>query len=87
MRHPMTMESSVAFGSRRLRYICKQIDPALYDLLFGKCQAPDGTPLGKPPGGSRKAADVHSALLAAEPHATRERDGPQAKQRRSEDRR
>jgi len=59
-----------------LDYIWKQIDPALYDLLFGKRRAPDGTPLGKPPGGSSKAADVYSALAAIEPHATHERSGP-----------
>jgi AAA domain/TrwC relaxase len=44
-----------------------------YDLLFGQRNAPDGTPLGRPPNGSRKAADVYEALLAAEPHATAER--------------
>jgi hypothetical protein len=44
-----------------------------YDLLFGKRQAPDGTPLGRPPDGGRKAADLYEALLAAEPHATAER--------------
>ncbi len=41
-----------------------------YDLLFGKRQAPDGTPLGRPPDGGRKAADLYAQLLAAEPHAT-----------------
>jgi conjugative relaxase-like TrwC/TraI family protein len=44
-----------------------------YDLLFGERRAPDGTPLGKPPGNGRKAADVYAGLLAAEPHATAER--------------
>jgi conjugative relaxase-like TrwC/TraI family protein len=44
-----------------------------YDLLFGKRQAPDGTPLGRPPNGGRKAADLYAALLASEPHATAER--------------
>jgi len=44
-----------------------------YDALFGKRQAPDGTPLGRPPSGGRKAADLYKALLAAEPHATAER--------------
>ena len=33
-------------------------------------QAPDGTPLGRPPDGGRKAADLYARLLAAEPHAT-----------------
>src|ERR1700722_4239673 len=44
-----------------------------YDLLFGEHKAPDGTPLGKPTGSGRKAADIYSQLLAAEPHATAER--------------
>jgi hypothetical protein len=46
-----------------------------YDLLFGGRKAPDGTPLGRPPGSGRKAADVYAWLLAAEPHATAERKG------------
>src|SRR5580700_7256570 len=44
-----------------------------YDLLFGEHKAPDGTQLGKPPGGRRKAADIYTKLLEAEPHATAER--------------
>src|SRR5580700_6664204 len=44
-----------------------------YDLLFGQRKAPDGTPLGRPPNGGRKAADLYAQLLAAEPHATAER--------------
>jgi conjugative relaxase-like TrwC/TraI family protein len=44
-----------------------------YDLLFGEHKAPDGTLLGRPPGGGRKAADIYAGLLAAEPHATAER--------------
>ena len=44
-----------------------------YDLLFGERKAPDGTPLGRPPGSGRKAADLYAKLLAAEPHATAER--------------
>jgi hypothetical protein len=44
-----------------------------YDLLFGYRRAPDGTPLGRPPGGKLKAAEVYAQLLAAEPHATAER--------------
>src|ERR1700691_192020 len=40
-----------------------------YDLLFGQRKAPDGTPLGKPPDGGRKIAEVYARLLAAEPHA------------------
>jgi conjugative relaxase-like TrwC/TraI family protein len=44
-----------------------------YDLLFGQRKAPDGTPLGRPPGNGRRAADLYAKLLAAEPHATAER--------------
>jgi hypothetical protein len=44
-----------------------------YDLLFGERKALDGTPLGRPPGNGRKAADIYARLLAAEPHATAER--------------
>ena len=44
-----------------------------YDLLFGQRKAPDGTPLGRPPGNGRKAADIYARLLAAEPHATADR--------------
>ena len=51
----------------------QRVDREPYDLLFGKRQAPDGTPLGRPPGSGRKAAEVYKALLAAEPHATAER--------------
>ena len=51
----------------------RRIERQPYDLLFGKRQAPDGTPLGRPPASGRKAAEVYRALLAAEPHATAER--------------
>ena len=44
-----------------------------YDLLFGERKAPDGTPLGRPPGQGRQAVDIYARLLAAEPHATAER--------------
>jgi hypothetical protein len=44
-----------------------------YDLLFGEREAPDGTPLGRPPGSGQKAADIYTHPLAAEPHATAER--------------
>ena len=46
------------------------VERAAYDLLFGQRKAPDGTPLGKPPDGGRKIAEVYARLLAAEPHAT-----------------
>ena len=49
------------------------VERGSYDLLFGERKAPDGTPLGRPPGGGRKAADIYAQLLAAEPHATAER--------------
>ena len=48
----------------------QRVERKPYDLLFGKRQAPDGTPLGKSPDGGRKAAGRYAALLAAEPHAT-----------------
>ena len=51
----------------------QRVDRKPYDLLFGKRQAPDGTQLGRPPASGRKAAEVYKALLAAEPHATAER--------------
>ena len=44
-----------------------------YELLFGERKAPDGTKLGRPPHGDRKAADLYAQLLAAEPHATADR--------------
>ena len=49
------------------------VDRGPYDLLFGERKAPDGTQLGKPPGGGQKAADLYAQLLAAEPDATAER--------------
>ena len=51
----------------------RRIERQPYDLLFGKRQAPDGTPLGRAPASGRQAAEVYKALLAAEPHATAER--------------
>jgi TrwC relaxase len=44
-----------------------------YELLFGQRKAPDGTQLGKPTNGGRKAVDLYARLLAAEPYATAER--------------
>ncbi len=49
------------------------VERGAYDLLFGQRKAPDGTPLGKPPGAGRKAQDIFARLLAGEPHATAER--------------
>ena len=51
----------------------QRIEREPYDLLFGERKAPDGTQLGRPPDGGRKAADLYALLLAAEPHATAER--------------
>ena len=51
----------------------QRVERKPYDLLFGERQAPDGTQLGRPPNGGRKAADLYAQLLAAEPHATAER--------------
>jgi len=44
-----------------------------YDLLFGERKAPDGTQLGRPPGSGQNAVGIYARLLAAEPHATAER--------------
>jgi len=51
----------------------QRVEREPYDRLFGERMAPDGTPLGRPPGNGRKAADAYAKLLAAEPHATAER--------------
>ena len=51
----------------------QRIERKPYDLLFGERKAPDGSQLGRPPNGARKAADIYTQLLAAEPHATAER--------------
>ena len=51
----------------------QRVEREPYDLLFGERKAPDGTQLGRPPGSGSKAADLYTALLAAEPHATAER--------------
>jgi hypothetical protein len=51
----------------------QRVEREPYDLLFGERKAPDGTQLGRPPNGGRKAADIYEHLLAAEPHATAER--------------
>jgi hypothetical protein len=36
------------------------------DLLFGERKAPDGTPLGRPPGSGQNAAGIYPRLLAAD---------------------
>jgi conjugative relaxase-like TrwC/TraI family protein len=51
----------------------QKVERKPYDLLFGEHKAPDGTQLGRPPASGRKAADIFTQLLAAEPHATGER--------------
>ena len=51
----------------------QRVEREPYDRLFGERKAPDGTPLGRPPGNGRKAADAYAKLLAEEPHATAER--------------
>jgi TrwC relaxase len=51
----------------------RRVERKPYDLLFGERKASDGTQLGRPVGSGRKAADLYTALLAAEPHATAER--------------
>ena len=49
------------------------VEREAYDLLFGQRKAPNGTQLGRSPCSGRKAADIYTRLLAAEPHATAER--------------
>jgi hypothetical protein len=41
--------------------------------LAGRLSRPSGPGPGSPPGSGRKAADIYTRLLAAEPHATAER--------------
>ena len=61
-------------GARALGFDPGQrVEREPYDLLFGERKAPGGTQLGRTPGSGRKAADLYTALLAAEPHATAER--------------
>ena len=61
-------------GARALGFEYGQVvERGPYDLLFGQRRAPDGTPLGRPPDGGRKIAELYARLLAAEPHATTER--------------
>jgi TrwC relaxase len=48
----------------------QRVEREPYDLLFGQRKDPGGSPLGRPPDGGRKAADVYKLLLAAEPDAT-----------------
>ena len=43
-------------------------------MLFGERQSPEGTQLGRRPDNGRIAADVYKLLLAAQPHATAERE-------------
>jgi conjugative relaxase-like TrwC/TraI family protein len=58
-------------GARALGFEAGQrVERQPYDLLFGQRKASDGTQLGKPPDGGRKAANLYVKLLAAEPHAT-----------------
>ena len=61
-------------GAQALGFeVGQRVERKPYDLLFGQRKAPDGTRLGKPPDGGRKAADLYARLLAVEPHATAER--------------
>jgi len=61
-------------GARALGFEPGQVvERERYDLLFGERKAPDGTRLGRPPPAGRKAAELYARLLAAEPHATPER--------------
>lgn len=66
----------------------QEVERPPYDaLMVGHCDPRTGELLGKAPGGGRKAAEIYAALLAAEPHATadrqhelREEAGRQARQ-------
>jgi AAA domain/TrwC relaxase len=61
-------------GARALGFEPGQtVERKPYDLLFGERKAPDGTKLGRPPGNGQKAAGLYAQFLAAEPHATAER--------------
>ena len=61
-------------GARALGFAPgQQVEREPYDLLFGERKAPDGTRLGRPPSGSKKAASIYAGLLAAEPQASAER--------------
>jgi conjugative relaxase-like TrwC/TraI family protein len=61
-------------GAQALGFASGQVvEREEYDLLFGERKAPDGTPLGRPPAGGGKAAEMYAALLGAEPEATPER--------------
>ena len=51
----------------------QQIERESYELLFVQRKAPDGTPLGRPPGRNTKAAEIYARLPAAEAPATPER--------------
>ena len=51
----------------------QMVERGPYDLLFGERKAPDGTQLGRPPRSGQNAAGIYARLLAAEPHATAER--------------
>jgi hypothetical protein len=42
-------------------------------LLFGERKGPDGTQLGRPPGGGQAATQIFQQLIEVEPHATAER--------------
>jgi hypothetical protein len=55
------------------------VERSPYDLLFGQRKARDGTPLGKPPGGGRKAQDhyplLRSVNRSAEPEPVTSEQG------------
>ena len=48
----------------------QQIERESYDLLFGERKAPDGTPLGRPPGGCRKAAARVAGICGGDAEGT-----------------
>ncbi len=55
----------------------QRVDREPYDLLFGERRGPDGAQLGRPPRFAQareRYREVRDQLLAAEPHATAERE-------------
>jgi TrwC relaxase/AAA domain len=65
-------------GAEALGFVRGQrVDREPYDLLFGERRGPDGARLGRPPRFAQareRYREVRDQLLAAEPHATSERE-------------
>jgi TrwC relaxase len=65
-------------GAEALGFVRGQrVDREPYDLLFGERRGPDGARLGRPPRFAQareRYREIRDQLLAAEPHATAERE-------------